>query len=282
MPDHLPPPHGPRDALRVRTHGTAGPWVVCLHGGPAAVGGMRPVAEALADRWRVLEPWQRGSGGAPLTVARHVEDVRQLIADRCGRRPALVGHSWGAMLALAFAAAHPDAAGPLVLVGCGTFDTAARARRKALLAERTGADLRAKLDELETACPDPAARLRRKYKLADRLHAWDPIDPGPPPEPEPFDMRAHQETWADMLRRQEAGDFPAALAAVGAPVLMLHGDWDPHPGRMIRDGLRPHLPHLEYVELARCGHTPWNERAAREPFFSALRTWLARTHGAGH
>ncbi|MBI2299579.1 MAG: hypothetical protein HYU66_11675 [Armatimonadetes bacterium] len=59
-------------------------------------------------------------------------------------------------------------------------------------------------------------------------------------------------------------------------MLMLHGDWDPHPGRMIRDGLLPNLPHLEYAELERCGHRPWAERHARAPFFAALRAWLSR------
>jgi hypothetical protein len=56
---------------------------------------------------------------------------------------------------------------------------------------------------------------------------------------------------------------------------MLHGTYDPHPGRMIRDGLRPVLPQLEYAEFERCGHSPWKERLARDDFFDALRAWLS-------
>ena len=108
--------------MRVRTYGAWGPWVIVEHGGPGAPGQMAPVARGLADSFWVLEPWQRGSGGEPLTVARHVADLHDLVESRGeGERPALVGSSWGAMLTLAYAAAHPEDAGPLVLVGCGKW-----------------------------------------------------------------------------------------------------------------------------------------------------------------
>ncbi|HLI65760.1 MAG TPA: alpha/beta hydrolase [Caulobacteraceae bacterium] len=234
-------------ALRVRTHGATGAPVIVLHGGPAAVGGAAGLARGLADRFRVLEPWQRGSGASPLTVATHVADLRVLIETAWpGERPALIGESWGAMLALAFAAAHPRAAAAIVLVGCGTFDLATRAQLQATLADRAN---------------DPYPY---DYSI-DRERRAE----------EPFDERAHTETWNDMLRLQAEGVYPAAFAAIRAPVLMLHGSYDPHPGGMIRDGLRPVLPQLEYAEFERCGHSPWKERLARDDFFDALRAWLS-------
>jgi hypothetical protein len=57
---------------------------------------------------------------------------------------------------------------------------------------------------------------------------------------------------------------------------MLHGAYDPHPGRLTRNVLRKHLPQLEYREWRRCGHYPWLERGARDAFFRVLRDWLAR------
>jgi pimeloyl-ACP methyl ester carboxylesterase len=56
---------------------------------------------------------------------------------------------------------------------------------------------------------------------------------------------------------------------------MVHGADDPHPGPATRDLLRRYLPRLEYRELERCGHEPWNERQAREPFLAVVREWLA-------
>jgi pimeloyl-ACP methyl ester carboxylesterase len=137
-----------------------------------------------------------------------------------------------------------------VLVGCGTFDTKARARLQATLGERA-----------------------RQNESADRLYTYSRAVAEPPIE---LDAKGHTETWNDMLRLQAEGVYPAAFAAIACPVLMLHGAYDPHPGEMIRDGLARYIPQLEYVELERCGHSPWIEEHARDRFFSVLRTWLSR------
>ncbi len=265
--------------MRTNSHGSSGPWVVVLHGGPGTPGQMAPVARRLAAACRVLEPHQRGSGGEALTVARHVADLDALVEKHCrGQKPALVGSSWGAMLALAYAAAHPDHAGPLVLIGCGTFDLLSRARMREIIEERMDDVLRERLERLPEEIPDPDRRFEAMGDLILPLYAYDAD--ASELEGERCDWRAHQETWNDMLRRQEAGDYPAAFAAIESPVLMLHGAFDPHPGRMIQASLEPYLAELEYKEWERCGHYPWAERAVREDFYSVLSSWLTR-HGYG-
>jgi pimeloyl-ACP methyl ester carboxylesterase len=276
--------------LRVREYGSYGPWVVALHGGPAAAGSAAPIAGGLAGRFRVLEPWQRGSGEEPLTVARHVADLHDLILSRCeGQRPALVGESWGAMLALAYAAEHPDDAGPLVLVGCGTFDLEARARLQQTLDERMTAELRARLARLDDDVTDPLERMAKRYELTHHLYDYDVYghtaddeeedDDEDGPEAKAFDVRAHTETWNDMVRLQAEGVYPAVFAAIRSPAIMLHGAYDPHPGRMIYEGLHRHMPQLEYREWERCGHSPWRERHVRDEFFAVMCQWLSRRIG---
>ncbi len=263
--------------LRVREYGERGPLVVVLHGGPAAAGNAAPIARGLSDGFRVLEPWQRGSGDRPLTVADHVRDLHELVYTRCGGEPpALVGESWGAMLALAYAAEHPDDAGPLALIGCGTFDEAARARLRETLEERQAGMLERSLAELDRADLGPEERLRAMYALTRSLYDYDPIEDDGAGEEVPFDVKAHAETWEDMVRLQAEGVYPAAFRAITSPVLMLHGTHDPHPGRMIRDSILPFIPRLEYREFERCGHSPWLERAVREEFLTVLREWLKR------
>lgn len=261
-----------------REYGEAGPLVIVLHGGPAAVGDAAPLARGLGESFRVLEPWQRGSGDVPLSVARHVADLRELVAARAPETPpAIVGHSWGAQLALCYAAAHPTDAGALVLVGSGTFDQASRDRMKAVLRERTDATLQRRLDELSATVADSAELHIRKLELTRDLSVYHRAEPWPVTlDYEPLDVRAHTETWDDMKRLLANGTYPAAFAAIRSPVLMLHGDYDPHPGGMTRDSLLPFLPQLEYRELARCGHSPWLETQARDEFFAALTDWLSR------
>jgi pimeloyl-ACP methyl ester carboxylesterase len=260
--------------IRTREYGASGPLVLVLHGGPGAAGTMAPVARGLADSFRVLEPLQRGSGSEPLTVARHVADLHDLVESRGGgTRPALVGHSWGAMLALAYAAAHPGCAGPLVLIGCGTFDPVARDRLRAIRDARLDDALRRRLERLPEEFPDPDRRLSALGDLYLALDSYELVCASLEVE---ADARAHHETWEDMVRLQAEGVYPAAFAAIDAPMLMLHGAADPHPGQMIRAGLEPYLPQLEYHEWERCGHYPWLEKAVHDEFFAILQAWLTR------
>jgi pimeloyl-ACP methyl ester carboxylesterase len=234
---------------------------------------MAAVARGLADPYRVVEPFQRGSGSERLTVARHVADLHEVInVYATGCRPAVLGSSWGAMLALAYAAAHPSSTGPLILVGCGTFDPVARAAMQRTIDERMNDEIRARLkcaDQL-----DQDGRLKASAEAITPIYSYDPLTFAH--EEDKVDARAHEETWDDMLRLQTEGIYPAAFATIKVPVLMVHGTFDPLPGRLILESLRPYLPQLDYRELERCGHYPWLERAATDTFFSLVREWLGR------
>jgi pimeloyl-ACP methyl ester carboxylesterase len=148
---------------------------------------------------------------------------------------------------------------------------------------RLGAEGRRRMEELRReleAAPTGEARdelLTARGALAGRAQAYEPIEATDDLPSLPADARGHEETWNDVLRLQTEGVEPAAFAAIRAPVLMLHGDADPHPGPATRDVLRRSIPQLEYIELARCGHTPWLERHTRDAFLTYLRPWL-RAH----
>src|SRR5437870_7425856 len=152
---------GPRalPKIDVRTYGVRGPLVVVLHGGPGAPGSAAGLARLLGSRFRVLEPLQRRSGAVPLTVARHVADLAEVAPEGA----AIVGWSWGAMLALSFAAAHPDRVQSIALVACGTYDEALRALFQKDRDARLGAEGRARTAALRARLAgllDPAQRDR--------------------------------------------------------------------------------------------------------------------------
>jgi pimeloyl-ACP methyl ester carboxylesterase/GNAT superfamily N-acetyltransferase len=255
---------------------TRRPTVVLVHGGPGAPGSLAPLARDLARECRVVEPYQRRSGGQPLTVDRHVADLEEILNESCAdARATVVGHSWGAMLALIHAAAHPGRIASLVLVGCGTFDREARAEFQARLDRRIDRALRERLERLEAEEPDPDARLARTANLLLPAYSRDPTVSRL--EGERCDARGHRETWSSYLELEARGFVPAAFAAIDVPVLMLHGADDPHPGATIRGSLERHLPRIEYRELARCGHYPWIERAVRPELLEVLLAWI-RAH----
>lgn len=101
----------------------AGPPVVMLHG--LLLGNMSTwyfhTAPALAQRHRVVLFDLRGHGKSDRArdgygVARMAGDLQAVLDDRHCERATLVGHSYGAVVALTFALLHPDRVAKLVLV----------------------------------------------------------------------------------------------------------------------------------------------------------------------
>ena len=263
------------EPIEVRTYPGRSDPVVVLHGGPAAPGSAAGLASALAPEFEVWEPLQRRSGDVELTVDRHVVDLRAVAPDEAR----IVGHSWGAMLGLSYAARHPGTVRALALVGCGTYDEASRTEYERRINANLGTEGLRRKRELRAAIErarDTAERDRLFAHLGALNLEAQSFDPMPNGDTESLvvDAKGHGETWDDVLRRQATGLEPRSFDAISAPVVMLHGDDDPHPGPMIRDRLLTYIPQLEYMGFARCGHEPWRERHAREPFLATLRAWL--------
>jgi proline iminopeptidase len=94
--------------------------VVCCHGGPGLWDMFGPVSGLLAGSATVHRWDQRGCGRSqrigPYSIAQTLTD---LDAVRCAfgvEQMALLGHSWGAQLALLYALEHPDRVEKLVYV----------------------------------------------------------------------------------------------------------------------------------------------------------------------
>lgn len=116
-----------RAQMRVQQRGPEGgqPWL-SLHGGPGSGAGPSQFLP-FAPEQRVLAPDQRGAGGSRPrgqlrgnSLAALVADLERLRAHMGWAQWSVLGGSWGATLALAYAAQHPERVSRLVLRG--TFD----------------------------------------------------------------------------------------------------------------------------------------------------------------
>ena len=102
---------------------SAGTPVVLLHGGPGLSSYYLKSLEALGDERPVVRYDQLGAGKSDRTTDTTLMNIRprsSRSSRRCGvqlgyDRMHLVGHSWGAQLALAYYQAHPDKVESLVL-----------------------------------------------------------------------------------------------------------------------------------------------------------------------
>ncbi len=116
MPDHDPL----LNPLFFREAGT-GPGVVCIHCNGSSSAQWRPLMDRLATSRRVLAPDTHGAGRGPAWPTNHPLALRDEVAllepvfARAGAPFALVGHSYGAAVALLAALQWPERVHALVL-----------------------------------------------------------------------------------------------------------------------------------------------------------------------
>jgi proline iminopeptidase len=275
-----------RDGAELWTAVTGtGPPVVCLHGGPGLWDYLAPLAALIDDTFTVVRFDQRGcgrsTGGGPFTIIQAVDDLEQVRAALGFGQWAVAGHSWGAELALRYAARHQartTAVAYISGVGAGNGYKDAhvaeldrrlgpdRQRWAALSAipagDRTQAEERERclLQWRTDFSPGPDAATRA-------LALWETRPPGAV-----INAAANRELWRD----RAAEDLHLAAARITCPVTMLFGADDPRPWTAA-DSLFEALPNATRIILDSAGHAPWAERPAdtRRVILGALRPAIA-------
>ncbi|HET8976813.1 MAG TPA: alpha/beta hydrolase [Solirubrobacteraceae bacterium] len=120
------------------------PTLVVINGGPGLSHAAAPPAGVLAPQFRVVAYDQRGTGlsRAPENTAFDLPDQvgdLEALRRRLGvARIDLLGHSWGGLIAAAYAASFPRHVGALVLADGEPIDPAAASRGTGLLMRRIG------------------------------------------------------------------------------------------------------------------------------------------------
>jgi proline iminopeptidase len=253
--------------------GSGSPLVLC-HGGPGLWDMFGGLADRLADRRTVWRWDQRGCGrsepGGPYTLERFVADLDAVVA-AAGPRVDLLGHSWGAQLALAYALAHPDRVRRLVyLSGTGLSLDSWRPEFHAAGARRLGPDAD-RIRALEAAGEGRAAAvLRWTADVHDRSRAPAVAEAMATPW-FPVNQEAYRAIQADLAEHWDEGTVEEACQSLTVPTLVLDGAEDLRP-RWAVGSLAAALPDVQRVVLPGVGHLPWLE--APEPTVAAIRAFL--------
>ncbi|WP_250645530.1 alpha/beta fold hydrolase [Salidesulfovibrio onnuriiensis] len=243
-----------------------------LHGGPGAPGSAKGLAEALAPLCGVLEPMQTRN-----SIDGQVEELVRVIRAEAELPVVLVGWSWGAMLGYITAARHPELVRKLVLVGSGVFEDhfaevimPLRLRR---LEPGEQAEAQSLMRDLaDRSIEDKSVVLQRFGRLMDKADSYDPIKKMENNVHCDFDI--HVNVWKDAQRLRYSGELLDMGRDIRCPVVALHGNHDPHPAEGVRAPLSRVIHDFRFILLDKCGHSPWNEKMARESFLKHLRAEL--------
>ncbi|WP_174567356.1 alpha/beta fold hydrolase [Actinomadura kijaniata] len=253
--------------LAVRDHGGDGPPVLLLHGLGGTLDAWREVAPPLTAAHRVVAMDLRGhglSGDAPWEWDAALDDI-EAVVDRLGLgAPAVVGQSLGGMLALLWAARHPECPAVVNLDGLRSAENEPGnyPGLDPALVERELARLKAAFDAQQAAMtrPVPAEQVATLPPRAVTTLDGDSYRrPGP-------------ELLAAVRYSPHFRDAVPALPKVRCPALIVLATQDPPgmPGgelmEALRRGVRRDLapvteahPHIRVVELD-AGHDMVREK----------------------
>jgi pimeloyl-ACP methyl ester carboxylesterase len=253
-------------ALHYWTCGTAGaPWLAICHGGGLDHSGFLPVAGALADRYRVLL-WDLPGHGAsqprpePFTMDACV-DAFAAVMDAAGvERATLLGFSFGGVVAQLYAERHPEREAGLVAYSC----------------------LAPHLMKL----PIPPWSIRPFHWLVFGRHPWPEarakfaamcsIRPDVQRALEPAIDRLGEAGFSALVEAQYRVRAYRPAFRVRGPVLLMHGDRDPHLRGLSRvaSAFRHAYPAAELAVIPDAGHCAHLD--APEKFARALADFLDR------
>jgi len=262
--------------LHYETVGHGDP-VVILSGGPGfAVGYMKPVADVVARRHRAVLFHQRGTGLSTvssfetLNFDSAVSDLDALREELKVKKLTIVGHSWGGMLAMLYAQAHPDRVERIVLIDSGGLTTGFMdSFSKNLQAHESAEDL-----DAIAYWRDPARKKENpRHAAVETLKAKTASYFFDRRKSSGFRNALHDDGYEPHVFGALAAGFDKydvreGMKRLHAPVLIIHGRQDP----LVAGGeLHAGIPGSKLVWIENAGHFPWIEqpeafRKAIEPF----------------
>jgi proline iminopeptidase len=277
--------------LFYRVYGSGPDTAVVLAGGPALpISYLEKELAPLAHGRTVIFYDARGAGFSQLTtdpamlgMDRHVADVEAVRQHFGLGKMKLVGHSWGAMVAGYYAAAHPRNVDRMVMVTPGPIEVKYDAQFEAERIARTSPESLQKQGELigllaSGQAPDPVATCEQIFTLFFPAYFYDASNAG-----------TLQGKWcgttpqgANLLLfgltvgRMSLGpnwNLAPMLEDVRTPTLVIHGQGDPIP--FASTAAYAHaLPNGELRTIDGAGHFPWMEQPAE--FFAVVNNYLRR------
>ena len=252
----------------LRKYGNALFSVAVIHGGPGAPGSMAPVARELSRSFGVLEPLQTAS-----SLKGQLHELKEILKKNGDLPIILIGSSWGAILSIIFTAKNPKFIKKLILVGSGVFEDFYSKSIMETRLNRLGEEKREMAQSLIEALDNSVVRdkniIMAKFgKLMTEADTYDPI--ASDDEIIEYSYETYKNVWKEAKELRKCGKLLELGKKIQCPVVAIHGDYDPHPIKGIKNPLSRVLKDFRFVLLKNCGHLPWIEKKARDKFFNIL------------
>jgi proline-specific peptidase len=251
------------------------PVVLGLHGGPGATHDyLLPLADLASRGYRVVLFDQLGCGRSDLpedfshfTLERNVAETEALRRALDLGRVHLVGSSYGGLLGLAVALAHPEGLRSLTTVG-GLASVPLVQQEMDRLRAELPRDVRETLDRCEANGDTASAEYQAAAMVFYRRHVCR-LETWPPELLRTFESMAERPVYRLMNGPSEFAitgtirnvDISGELSRIRIPTLVLGGRYDEVTPR-VAEQIRAGIPGARSLTFAESSHLPfWEERA---------------------
>ena len=256
--------------LEYRKYGNPPFKIALIHGGPGAAGDLAPFAKEISKEHAVLELLQTKS-----TIYELIQELHQQIIKNAQIPVILIGHSWGAWLSILFASKYERCVKKLILVGCPPFNNEHSKNILNIRLKRLLKDERIKLDTLLLTLQNENENKNKKNllfmeigKLMHKADSYKPLNSYN--NLINYQYNIFQKVWVEADELRGSGKLVEYAKNIKLPVVAIHGNYDPHPGKSIKNDLPEYFNNFNYFELDKCGHEPWNEVYAKNQFYEIL------------
>jgi pimeloyl-ACP methyl ester carboxylesterase len=233
----------------------AGPGVVCLHANASSSSQWRALLNRLSARYHVLAPDSLGAGKSPPWPDNRVATLRDEVAflapvfDAAGPSFSLVGHSYGASVALIAALTHPDRVRAIAVYEPTLF---ALLEEEKPLGREAAHGIRCAVDDAAAAIAahDHVAAGRRFIDYWMGHGSWDQMAPA-----QQDSIAMSMENVAGWGRALFSDPTPLrTFASLRLPVLCMVGARSPASSRGVARLLAGVLPDVTVIEFSELGH----------------------------
>lgn len=258
-----------------------------LHGSGGSHRYFLPYLEALSDEYQLFFYDQRGTGLsdghldlAAISIDQFVEDLEALRIAFGLEKISLMGHSWGAIVALAYAVKYQTHLDHLILVDSIPVNNKFAIEFSKTYQQRFQRLSADEQQELTTTCTRPGTELSPKIldecnQLDAQLRFYDPAKAASVDPAIDENTLKNADTVGALIKtsfNKMQQDFDNQLPTIHVPTLIIHGDFDPIPLKS-SDYLHEQIPESQIVIMIEAGHFPFIEQP--EQFVTALRTFLS-------
>ncbi|MEI6044671.1 MAG: alpha/beta hydrolase [Chloroflexota bacterium] len=190
---------------------------------------------------------------ADYSLSRYVQDLKALLDAEGIERVRLVGHSWGGVVAMSFAARYPERVEALVPIGSAYFDPEKLLHQVLRWVSYLIGWILIFLKPLLRRSP-------RLQRLAVRRYLYRPLDEADTAIMVNGVLQSHNRAIVQTLLEGYEVRFKKLCPTIQCPTLYIGSDHDAVAPVLYVTAFVPFTPHAKSATIKKCGHFPMIER----------------------